>query len=215
MICLTSALAGVSVGAQTDCPGTGVTTQADGALGSRVCSIARRTKANLAACGLPPPGQVEVTLRDTLPKGCVGNFDCETETIEILNPVALDRVRVDSGAWAEVETPAYFDSILTHELTHAALRDLPCPFSGCRLNQEYVAYAMQIRSLPPEARAAFGRRSNITGKVSRDALNEMMLHLAPDRFAQKVWAHLGQRPDACAYLKQLAEGVILLDSERF
>jgi len=102
-----------------------------------------------------------------------------------------------------------------HELTHAASDVVPRPFENCVATDEYIAYAMQVMSLTPEARAVFEARTRYDRKISRDELSPMILYMAPDLFTRKAWNHFSQRDDPCGFIRQLADKTILLDRERF
>lgn len=49
-----------------------------------------------------------------------------------------------ASALAIISDYAFFESVILHELAHAALDDMPCSFPSCIVGQEYIAYAMQI-----------------------------------------------------------------------
>jgi hypothetical protein len=123
--------------------------------------------------------------------------------------------RTPGGAFTFLGRDDYYQSVIVHELAHVAFDDVPCPFEACMASNEYVAYAMQVMSLSPAAQGQFASNSGLNRHVSRDKLSAIILLMAPGRFAQKVWAHLSQQNDPCAFIGQIMEGTILLDRERF
>ena len=88
------------------------------------------------------------------------------------------------------------------------------PVQNCLTSSEYVAYAMQVMSLPPQYRAAFAEDSGIEEPAGRDEISAITLLMAPDVFAQKAWAHFSQRPDGCAHVAGMMAGDFYLDVER-
>ena len=158
---------------------------------------------------------VRIELVQDLQQGCVGLYHCGEGFIEVLSPAALREIRKQDGAFSHLPVDAYFESIIIHELVHAATENMPCPFDDCVAAKEYVAYVMQIMSLMPDARKEFEEVSGIDRSVSADELSLLMLLMVPELFAQKVWAHFSQRDAPCDFVEQLLKAEILIDREHF
>lgn len=198
------------------CPqGQFTVTNADADLAARVCRVAEATVRDLAGCNLALDGPVEIGLAHTLSDDCIGRFYCHQARIEILLPDAMKTARDPDSALTAVPDDAFFDSVIVHELTHAASEDMPCPFDDCRATSEYLAYAMQIRSLAPEHIAAFDAASDILPPVERAAINGTILMMAPGAFAERAWAHFSQQDDSCALVGRIMSGDVLFDFEPF
>ena len=170
----------------------------------------------MSTCNLDVPAPITITVVPELEEQCLGVYHCGEGRIEMLPPDAYAdlRNRTGASAFAAVSADAFFESVLRHELAHAALDTMPCPFKSCITGQEYVAYTMQVRFLPEDDIRAFEAASSDSYRVTRDALSPMILGMAPDLFAQRAWQHLSQRDDACAFIGQIARGQVLLDRER-
>ena len=184
-------------------------------LAARICDTAARAGEMLAACGLAPGEPLDIRVVDEMEADCAGVYHCGERRIDVLSPEAMARTDARGTAFAAVSPDAFFDSVIVHEMTHAALDAMPCPFPNCMVAQEYLAYGMQVMSLPPEARAGFETTAGLDRAVSRDELNVPILGMAPHLFAQKAWTHLTQRDDPCSFAAGVAEGAILLDREHF
>ncbi|APX24298.1 MAG: hypothetical protein CML50_15900 [Rhodobacteraceae bacterium] len=206
-------LLGTSVArAELLCPGTEITVSgADPATEARVCAIVEDAAPGLAACGLPLETPLSLTLVDDLPQGCLGLYHCGEGRIEILSPDLLTQRRLPGSLFAAVPGAPYFDSIVVHELAHAAHDALPCPSGVCLATSEYLAYNMQIMSLAPEDRAHVEAVIDMGERVSHDEISAMVLFFSPDTFASRAWAHLNQRDDPCAYLRHVAKGDFTFD----
>lgn len=206
-------LVGTSVArADVLCPGTGVSVSGAGpATEARVCAIVEEAAPGLAACGLPLETPLSLTLVDDLPQGCLGLYHCGESRIEILSPDRLAQRRRPGSLFATLPVDSYFDSIVVHELTHAAHDALPCPSGVCLATSEYLAYNMQIMSLAPEDRARVEAAIDMGERVSHDEISAMVLFFSPDAFASRAWAHLNQRGDPCAYLRHVAKGDFTFD----
>lgn len=197
------------------CDGIPVTVRAvDAALAARICEAASRALPRLAECGVELSHPQTVEVADSLPQGCRGIYHCGENRIEVLSPEALQRERLEEGPFHPLPTLVYFDSVIAHELAHAAYDAVPCPYDDCLATSEYVAYAMQVRSLPPEHRAAFEAEIEMDVRVRRHDISPITLMLAPGSFAGKVWSHFAQREDGCAYVAQMMAGELYLDVER-
>ena len=65
---------------------------------------------------------------------------------------------------------------------------------------------MQVKSLGPAAQAGFETAAAIDRAVALEELNPMILFVAPDRFAQRVWTHFTQQDDPCGFVRRLVAG---------
>ncbi|PUB11258.1 DUF6639 family protein [Yoonia sediminilitoris] len=197
------------------CPDLAVTvTSGDPGLSARVCEMVATSSAALAACNMPVPLPLSVTIKDRLAPACLGLYHCGEARIDLLKPAALPDALAADSVFRNIAPSVLFSSIIMHELTHASYEDAICPFPDCPTTAEYLAYAMQIRSLPPSDRATVLAMSESWGRISRDEINLVYMSLAPDRFALKSYLHLSQRDDPCAYVGQIMRGDIVLDRER-
>ncbi|WP_439156256.1 DUF6639 family protein [Yoonia sp.] len=189
---------------------------ADAALAEQTCRAAARTLPLIAECGvvLSQPQDIEIT--EVIPgsSNCMGVYHCGENSIEILSPRGIERLRRDDSAFFAIPAPIYFESVLAHELAHAAYDAVPCPFADCVVTSEYVAYAMQVYSLPPSERGLFEADVAMAETVSRYDISSIGLLMAPDQFARNVWAHFSQREDGCAYVADMMEANFYLDTER-
>lgn len=188
----------------------------DTAVDRKVCDAARMATQLFASCALPDlQKEVLVELVETLPEGCNAQYHCGERRIEILTPLAMAVQRSKKNAFSFVKDGVFFRSVVVHELAHAVMDQVPCPFDDCIVADEYIAFAMQVMSLPPSLQERFGETAGPQRPVSRDALSKLTLFMSPDGFAKDVWEHLKQRPDACKFIGKLVNRETLLDRERF
>lgn len=181
-----------------------------------VCEAATRAKTLFADCAVPAlTGQVTIRVVGEMPAGCLGLFYCDTQLIEVLSPDVMQDARSPQSIFSDVATNAYFQSIVVHELAHAATYGMPCPFDGCSVGPEYIAYLMQMKSLDPAARAQLTASIDIAAPVSFDGFHPLILMMAPDAFSQRVWAHHHQQDDPCGFVDALIRGDIFLDVDIF
>lgn len=180
-----------------------------------ICDAAQTAATQLSSCELEITEPVVISLVDRFEVECLALFHCDERRVEIMHPDAYADLLAEGrgGAFAPLSPDAFFQSLMRHELVHAALTDMPCPFESCLVGQEYIAYTLQVRFLPDVDRAAFEAVDPHDGPVSRDVLNPIILMMAPDVFARRAWQHLTERPNACAFIGQIARAEVLLDYE--
>jgi hypothetical protein len=176
---------------------------------TRLCETAVAAKAHLAECGLVQtrPLTIEVTPEIDGPADhCAGLYICGSDRIRIIPPSAVaDTVPVGS-AFATIEAETFHDSLVVHEMAHALMDRIECPERRCAADLEYVAYAMQIGSLPPAERDALMAFRDIERPVPAERLNDFLLWMRPDLFALHAWAHFDDPGTGCAFVADLLNG---------
>ncbi len=195
------------------CMETDVVVTAQNAEHARLaCDAAQEAMMLFASCGVPAlTGQTTVKVVEELRSGCFGLYDCETQSIEVLSPDVLHDLRLPDSIFSHVATPAYFQSVVVHELAHAASDGIPCPFDSCIVGLEYIAYLMQMKSLDPVAQDQLAASIDMDAPVSFKGFHPFILMLAPDVFSQRVWAHHQQQDDPCSFVGALIRGETILD----
>ena len=206
-------LAAVPSFARLQCSEPGISVVGDRADAPHICELASRAIAELATCSVPLDRPILIEIFDTLPDGRIGQYHPGEDRIDLLSPGAA-QAGLETGAPMSLLDPDAFQySILVHELTHAALDDMPCPFPSCYATQEYVAYAMQMRSLSADARATLLTRPEFNRPIAADEINQPVVLFAPDVFMQKAWLHFSQQADPCGFIAEVASWQYLFDRE--
>lgn len=208
-------MASAAQSATLNCAVPGLTVTADDLeLAVTTCHMAERGITDLANCNVVVPLPLAITVTAELPDQCLGIFDCHTGAVQVLVPdIMADRITQASPLRA-LSPEALFGSVITHEMTHAAYAQVPCPFGDCLATAEYAAYAMQIWTLAPADRARVTSALIYDAPVPRADITAVLLLMAPERFTQKAWLHLSQRPDPCGYMGAVMQGDIHFDRER-
>lgn len=186
-------------------------------LAHRTCRSATKAREYLSSCGVYLNEPLSISVVETIEGvtgSCLGLYHCGEGRIEVLSPQAMSAVRASDGAFSRISDHALWDSVIVHELTHAAYERVTCPFPSCIATSEYAAFAMQLRSLPLIELERFGKTDDSETKPSHDAISAMMYFMAPDRFAELTWLHFNTRPDPCTYMEWIMLGNIFFDRER-
>ncbi len=199
------------------CTGTRITVSADEAAHTELaCEAAAQAAPLFAACGLPDiPEPLRIDILDTLQPGCLGLYHRNEPLIEVLAPPALQTRREPEGVLSYLGADAHFQSIIVHELAHAATDPLPCPYEQCVSALEYIAYVMQVKSLDDAALAVFEEDLRMDELMARDTLNPLIMYMAPTVFAHRAWVHFNQQEDPCGFIEQLVRGEVFIDVDVF
>lgn len=191
-------------------------TAPDAETAARACRSAGEARQTLLSCGVVLEAPLEITVAESVDGAlgpCLGVYHCGENRLEILTPGAMRSSRDKEGAFASISEDAFWDSVLVHELTHAAYDEIECPFSSCVATSEFASYAMQVYSLPPEERARFGEEVALGSGASISAISAVMYFMAPDRFAKYAWLHFSAQSNPCAYMALVMQGKVYFDRE--
>ncbi|RBI84052.1 hypothetical protein DRV85_13640 [Rhodosalinus halophilus] len=178
-------------------------------LAHRLCAAAERGIRQLDACGLPtsPTMTIDVVAELThagIP--CLGGHECGADRVQLAAPEAFERALAPDSAFRALPRPEFYDSVLVHELAHAALDRQVCADPPCAAEHEYVAYSMQMQSLDPAQRARIVTAARGTDRVTETRLNEFIAFAAPETFAAWVWVHFSRPENGCAFIGRLISG---------
>jgi len=175
----------------------------------QVCETVRHTRLMLGACHLSLPRNILVVVSDELSgpsQRCIGIYERAQSRISVLSPKGLHSVVDPLSAFADIEEQIFFESVLVHELTHAAFEYTASGLASCANNHEYVAYAMQMLSLPAHERQKIVATYDIASPIDPLLLNSFIAAMAPDRFAAIVWQHYSERGNGCSFIRELVSG---------
>ena len=176
------------------------------------CEAVKRAEALFAHCNVPLlSNPVEINIVEVVEPGCVAQFHCGEGTIDVLALSQMREKRDANGAFGFLPIEEFYESVIVHELAHAAFDKVPCPLETCLATNEYVAYAMQVKSLSPTARSSFTANSTFDRRITIGEINATLLLIAPDVFKRKVWAHLSQQDDRCGFIGEISSGAVFFD----
>lgn len=175
-----------------------------------VCRAARQASLVLHECGLRVLDRIPVHVVPALSAECpahaLGYFDARAATVTIPTYAACVALAGPEGRFGMPITPALYESLIAHELTHAIISQHQGRAAMGRAVQEYLAYAIQLLGMPPGLRGRILVRYPQAGPVDFDELSELYLDLAPERFAVKSYLHFVALKDRCTFVEDLLEG---------
>ena len=106
-------------------------------------------------------------------------------------------------------------AVLAHEIGHALSRSLyapglHAPDADLRVQDEYVAYVVQLATMAPALRAeilaSFPARP---GGADEAAINALALDLGPEAFGVQCFRHFGSAAGGAAFLRRLYSGAFV------
>lgn len=200
---------GVVLAETFTCPGQDITVDASStALANKVCSVAAKSRALLASCHLrqTEPFLIEVIHR--LPPGfeeCFGVYHCNNDLVQVLDPDALSDASRRTGTFGSLPADVLFDSLLVHEISHVYAYQSRLGPPQTIAEVEYIAYAMQLESLPAAARDTLLTDYPVVPPVSLMELNDIILSFSPEVFAVKAWTHFRTEGNGCGFIRSILE----------
>ena len=174
------------------------------------CSGARQAVQLLSHCGisLHRPLRVEIAEQIDHPFGrpVLGFFDVMEEKVLVRSSQRVATI-TSNTPFAAVSLQEFYTSIVAHEVVHGILHQNSERHVFSHTAGEYLAYAVQIESLPANARRAF-LLSFPSGASTDDLLfSDIMLSLDPYLFAARAYEHFSAQ-DRCGLVKALLGGEV-------
>lgn len=179
----------------------------------RVCEAAMAAKEVLARCGLEQSRPVVLEILpeiDGPAEHCAGLYACGSDRIQIIPPQGVTALMPAESIFSRLQAAEYYDSLVVHELAHALMDQAECAGRYCSADLEYVAYALQIASLPEAGRREVEAFRDVPQPVDPARLNDFLLFLKPDIFAALAWAHFDEPGNGCDFVVDLVSGATSL-----
>ena len=175
------------------------------------CSGARQAVELLGRCGFSHhrPLRLEIAEQINHPFGrpVLGFFDAVEEKVLVRSSQSVATI-VSNTLFAAVSLREFYASIVAHEVVHGILHQNSERHVLSHTASEYLAYALQVESLPDNARRAF-LLSFPNGASANDLLlSDLMLSLDPYLFAARAYEHFSSFKDRCGLMKALLDGEV-------
>lgn len=181
----------------------------DSDLRDRVCKVASEALSDLSACHLKQESPIVFVFEDLileLGNSCLGLYHRKTERIVLLTPDAFETAHAASDFCDFIPASAHFDSIVVHELTHALVDQTPNADAISRTDDEFIAYAMQVQSMPAATRGKILERYGPQAADRTDRINGYFLDIAPLAFAAASWLHFTAPGNGCGLVGKILSG---------
>jgi hypothetical protein len=197
---------------EINCPASRIVVMTSGQDVSRakVCAPAVWARAFFERCGIIQRRKLtlEIVNRVTHPLGVpvIATFDATRWRARISNFEATLALILPKSVYRKLPFRDVYDSLVVHEVAHAIFRE---HVGGRRIPvtaHEYVAYAIQIASMPQETRDLL--LSSFPLQTSKDLarFNDIYLAMRPLRFAANAYRHLFRNERYCETIARIASG---------
>jgi hypothetical protein len=206
------------VSAATPCAETGVTVTADDRDDVRVaCRGAIDAVAFLADRGFTVGKQVNIEVIesiDVIPGASVlGFYDPKANVVKVLARAAFSSGETRGTVLGLPIDDVLYGSIFAHEVAHAVIYQNLDRRKLSFAAHEYLAYAVQLATLPTDYSDRVVAPFSGTGFTDLDQVSEIILGMDPDRFAAKSYLHFRELDDRDAVVRQLVADFPRNDSE--
>ena len=200
-------------GASQHCPGTAVIVQsADPLEAADICHAATMATSLLSRCGIARDLDLVVRLVEEVRHPCgaavLGQYLANEDRIELTTfSGCIDSLGPDN-AYRQIPLREAWRSLAVHEITHGIASCAARNKKLAPMAQEYIAYTIQILSLPVASRQKL--LDAIPGKPpsGTSSFNELYHAIAPLRFGVDAYRHYSAMPDGCAFLNQVLRGEV-------
>ena len=179
-------------------------------------SGAERSIELFAQCGLEALDPIRVQVENDAIGVCgvdaFGAFDTKAQTIRLASTKACRAMAKTNPAYASLPFIKFYESIVVHEVAHQIFRSHIGERSVSLATHEYVAYALQITSLPPDVRQTFLKPLNTKPPADLSPFVDMVLLMSPETFGALAYAHFSEFGNGCRILTEIIEGKISFPS---
>lgn len=134
-----------------------------------------------------------------------GVFDPIREQIRIARPASISAL-AGGTPFAALSIDDLYESIIVHEIVHGVMHQHQRRPVTSQALYEYLAYALQIESMPPAARNRFLEALAPATYAHELLFNDLLLFMNPHFFAASAYKHFSAALDRCAILQSLLEG---------
>lgn len=186
------------------CDGQPVEVEGDSRDVDVVCAASVAALARLAELGLVPERPIRVVLVDA---GIVynghlayGQYDGPHERLELMSPAAIASQQPPPQLFGQPMDGPMYVGLVAHELTHAVAAQAKRSDRLGSPAQEYLAYAVQLASLPAALRETIVAAAKVAAWEPGDEVSLVYLGLDVHRFAVKSYLHLYHHADRPAAL---------------
>lgn len=173
------------------------------------CGGAERAIAVLDRLGLPVLSPIVVHVVDeiTMTHGAsaLGTFNPRTRLVKVLARSAYSVGSADEAVLGLPFDEELHASVFAHEVTHAVFHQHEDRIPLSPAAHEYVAYSVQLTTLPVDHRRRILERFEVTPFSDVDQVSSVILGFDPNGFGIKAYLHFRNATDQHAVLRSLVQ----------
>lgn len=179
-----------------------------------ICTSAGEARAAIRMCGLNLSAEISITMATSPIFGdpaCLAAYHCDRDEILLLPLEDIVDLTRDNRLLSQIAEEDLLTSLLIHEFVHAWIARSEHAGNISLIEDEYIAYAMQIAALPSETQAAMRAHSLLPAPPDKRVLSELLLAMDPSRYGLLAWRHFSAAGNGCRFVKGLLAGQANLD----
>jgi len=161
-----------------------------------VCSMSKKVSDFLSQQDFVVPDKIEVTVTDENStwhtNAYFGHFNPMNNQIEVMSYNACLNATRDRRVFGMPFNLDLHRSFIAHEITHAITLKNSEERGLSRIMHEYIAYSIQIATMPPSVRKGVLLSSSVEAFNTKAEMTETYLELNPELFAIKAYRHMKQ-----------------------
>lgn len=179
---------------------------------SIICAAVKRTTELFRQCEFMELPRVRVQVEKEPVNVCgvdaFGSFDAERQSIRIVDATTCKKMTKLNAAYASLPFGEFYQSIVVHEIAHQFFRSHLKGKKVSYATHEYVAYAMQIASMPPQIRNQLLNSITREPTEDLDPFVDMLLLMSPVYFGVLAYDHFSAPGNGCWVLQGIVRGEI-------
>lgn len=212
LVFLAAAFAYPAAAAERRCVGTNTTVTADSAYDAKLaCAGAADAVAFLSQQGFTVDTVMRIDILDSVflhseekPSfRILGQFDAKQNRIMVTSINGQRDMAKEKPIFGVPYDVALFRSVVAHEVAHAIAEDNFHVEEPTRMAHEYIAYIVQLATMPPQLSQRVFASIPSQGFESELEINPMVYGLNPDVFAVKAYLHYLRPEVGMAFLQTL------------
>jgi uncharacterized protein DUF6639 len=181
-----------------------------------ICAAVERTTGLFRQCGFMEFPRIRVQVETEPVNVCgvdaFGSFDAERQTIRITDAATCKKLANLNAAYAPLPSDEFYQSIVVHEVAHHFFRSHMNGKKASHATHEYVAYAMQIASMPLQIRNQFLNSFQREPAEDLNPFVDMLLLMSPVYFGVLAYDHFSAPGNGCRVLQEIVRGEIKFPS---
>ena len=182
------------------------------------CLAASQAVQLLGRCQIALRGPLHVIVSDELrhPSGwpTLGFFEAKRERVTVAGYEKM-RSLTKGTPFDALSKQELFKSVIVHEVIHGVLHQNSTSHVLSHPAGEYLAYALQMESLPAHERDSYLRLIDKKVDTADMLFSDLLLLADPFLFAAQAYAHFKAAPDSCAQAKAMLQGEVAFISSSF
>jgi Family of unknown function (DUF6639) len=141
------------------------------------------------------------------------SFDSKDKVIRIVDLTTFAHMAITELPSSVLPLNEFYRSLIVHEMSHQILRANLESKKIPRTAHEYVAYSIQLSSMPVEARQRFLSLFKRGPPAGLAPFVDGMLYLAPQHFGALAYDHFSAPGNRCRILRGIVQGRVQFPSQ--